>query len=100
PADLARHTLCVPFNSESAGRDAVSANKGQIAAIIVEPSPANAGLFLPKQGFLESLRKIATENGIVLISDEVISGFRVARGGAQELYGIRADLTCLGKIIG
>ncbi|MSR64552.1 MAG: glutamate-1-semialdehyde-2,1-aminomutase [Verrucomicrobiae bacterium] len=100
PADLARHTISVPFNSESAVRDAVTTHKGQIAAIIVEPIPANAGLFLPQPGFLESLRKIATENGIVLIFDEVISGFRVARGGAQELYGIQADLTCLGKIIG
>jgi glutamate-1-semialdehyde 2,1-aminomutase len=100
PADVARHTLCVPFNSGTAVRSAVKANKGRIAAIIVEPIPANAGLFLPKPGFLESLRKVATENGIVLIFDEVISGFRVARGGAQELYGVRADLTCLGKIIG
>jgi len=100
PADLARHTLSLPFNDEQAVRDAIAAHKDQIAAIIVEPIPANAGLFLPKPGYLEALRKLATENGIVLIFDEVITGFRVAKGGAQELYGIRADLTCLGKIIG
>lgn len=100
PADLAKHTLSVPFNSEEAVRAVVDANKHQVAAIIVEPIPANAGLFLPQPGFLEFLRKITTDNGIVLIFDEVISGFRVARGGAQELYGVKADLTCLGKIIG
>jgi glutamate-1-semialdehyde 2,1-aminomutase len=100
PADLARHTLSLPFNNEQAVRDAVAANKGAIAAIIVEPVPANAGLYLPALGYLQFLREITTQNGIVLIFDEVISGFRVAKGGAQELSGIKADLTCLGKIIG
>jgi glutamate-1-semialdehyde 2,1-aminomutase len=100
PADLARHTLCVPFNNEQAVRETVAANRNSVAAIIVEPIPANAGLFTPKPGFLEALRAIATEHGIVLIFDEVISGFRAAKGGAQELYGVQADLTCLGKIIG
>ncbi|MCX7826356.1 MAG: glutamate-1-semialdehyde 2,1-aminomutase, partial [Verrucomicrobiae bacterium] len=100
PADVAKLTLTAPFNNAEAVQAIVKANRGQIAAIIVEPIPANAGLFLPKPGFLESLRQIATENGIVLIFDEVISGFRVAKGGAQEIYGVQPDLTCLGKIIG
>ncbi len=100
PEALARLTLTAPFNDAEAVAAIVAANRGEIAAIIVEPIPANAGLFLPKPGFLEFLRKITAENGIVLIFDEVISGFRAAKGGAQELYGVRPDMTCLGKIIG
>ena len=72
----------------------------QIACIIVEPIAGNMGVILPEKGFLEGLRKICDEKGILLLFDEVITGFRVAYGGAQELYGIKADLTCLGKIIG
>jgi glutamate-1-semialdehyde 2,1-aminomutase len=100
PDALARLTLTTPFNDVDAVAAIVAANRGEIAALIVEPIPANAGLFLPKPGFLDSLRKITAENGIVLIFDEVISGFRAAKGGAQELYGVKPDMTCLGKIIG
>src|SRR5206468_1194401 len=75
-------------------------NKGQIAAVIVEPVPANAGLYFPTDNFLSVLREECTSNGALLIFDEVITGFRVARGGAQEIYGVKPDLTALGKIIG
>src|SRR5690606_12503677 len=72
----------------------------QIAAVIVEPVPANAGLFLPRPGYLELLRQLTTDHGSVLIFDEVLTDFRLARGGAQEVFGTRPDLTTLGKIIG
>jgi glutamate-1-semialdehyde 2,1-aminomutase len=75
-------------------------NKGKIAAIILEPVVGNMGCVLPKEGFLEGLRKLCDENGILLIFDEVMTGFRLAKGGAQELFGITPDLTTLGKIIG
>jgi len=81
-------------------RQAFTENKGKIAAIIVEPVPANAGLYLPREGFLSMLRSECTANGAVLIFDEVITGFRLARGGAQEIYAVRPDLTALGKVIG
>ncbi|EEF62044.1 glutamate-1-semialdehyde 2,1-aminomutase [Pedosphaera parvula] len=100
PAAFTQHTVVVPFNDEAAVRAAFDANKGQMAGIIVEPVPGNAGLYLPKPGFLEFLRKITEENGAVLIFDEVMTGFRLAKGGAQERYGITPDLTCFGKIIG
>ena len=93
-------TILVPFNDESAMRAAFTANPGQLAALIVEPIPGNMGLVPPKPGYLQSLRRLCDENGTVLIFDEVISGLRVGRGGAQELYGIRPDMTCLGKIVG
>jgi glutamate-1-semialdehyde 2,1-aminomutase len=100
PADLAKLTLTVPFNDRVALESMLSVHRDEIAAVIVEPIPANAGLYLPKPGFLEFLRKTTAAHGIVLIFDEVITGFRVARGGVQELCGVRPDLTCLGKIIG
>jgi glutamate-1-semialdehyde 2,1-aminomutase len=100
PEALARHTLTAPFNDLEAVRTLVRQNPGQLACIIVEPIVGNMGVVLPEAGFLEGLRKICDEEAIVLIFDEVITGFRVAYGGAQELYGIKADLTCLGKIIG
>jgi glutamate-1-semialdehyde 2,1-aminomutase len=100
PAELAKLTVTAPYNDLAAVEAIIGANRNEIAALIVEPIPANAGLFLPKPGFLEFVRKITAANGIVLIFDEVISGFRVAKGGAQELFGIQPDLTCLGKIIG
>src|SRR5262249_18706094 len=75
-------------------------HKDKIAAIIVEPIAANAGLILPEESFLTGLRDLATKHGALLIFDEVITGFRVALGGAQAKYNIKADLTCLGKIIG
>lgn len=93
-------TIIVPFNDESAMAAAFAAHRGQVAALIVEPIPGNMGLVLPKPGYLQSLRRLCDENGTVLIFDEVISGFRVARGGAQARFGVRPDMTCLGKIVG
>src|SRR5476651_85690 len=100
PAALAALTLALPFNDTDALRAAFEQNKGEIAAVIVEPIPANAGLILPAPGYLETMRKLCTAHGAVLIFDEVMTGFRVARGGAQELLGIRPDLSCFGKVIG
>jgi glutamate-1-semialdehyde 2,1-aminomutase len=100
PADFARHTLVAPFNNVAAVKNIFAANKNKIAAIIVEPVPGNAGLYLPKKGYLEFLREISRTNGALLIFDEVMTGFRLARGGAQELFKVSPDLTCLGKIIG
>ena len=97
PADFARNTVTLPLNDFTAV-DAV--NWREIACVIIEPIPANMGLIPLKSGFLEKLRKLTQESGALLILDEVISGFRIARGGAQGLYGIQADLTTLGKIIG
>ncbi|MDB6065900.1 MAG: pyridoxal phosphate-dependent transferase [Pedosphaera sp.] len=100
PAAFTQHTVVVPFNDVDAVKAAFAANPGQMAGIIVEPVPGNAGLYLPKPGYLEFLREITTANGAVLIFDEVMTGFRLSRGGAQECYGITPDLTCFGKIIG
>jgi glutamate-1-semialdehyde 2,1-aminomutase len=100
PGDLAKHTLTAPYNDLESVKALVSQYPGQIACIIVEPIAGNMGVVLPERNFLEGLRKICDAEGIVLLFDEVISGFRVAYGGTQELYQIRADLTCLGKIIG
>ena len=96
-ADL---TISLPFNDADLVRKAFAENKGKIAAIIVEPVPANAGLYLPSDDFLSILRNECTVNGALLIFDEVITGFRLARGGAQEIYGVKPDLTALGKVIG
>jgi glutamate-1-semialdehyde 2,1-aminomutase len=93
-------TVSLPFNNADLVRKAFQKNKTEIAAVIVEPVPANAGLYFPKENFLSALREECTRNGALLIFDEVITGFRVARGGAQELYGVKPDLTALGKIIG
>jgi len=100
PEGVARDTITVPYNDAEAVAQVVAQNPGQVAAIIVEPVAGNMGLVLPRPGFLPRLREIATQAGIVLIFDEVISGFRVAPGGAQERYGVVPDLTCLGKIVG
>jgi glutamate-1-semialdehyde 2,1-aminomutase len=100
PAAFVDLTISLPFNNSDLVRKCFAQNKGQIAAVILEPVPANAGLYFPTQDFLSSLREECTRNGALLIFDEVITGFRVARGGAQELYGIKPDLTALGKIIG
>jgi glutamate-1-semialdehyde 2,1-aminomutase len=100
PAALAALTLALPFNDIDALRLAFERNRGEIAAVIVEPIPANAGLILPAPGFLEAMRELCTAHGTLLIFDEVMTGFRVARGGAQELLGIRPDLSCFGKVIG
>lgn len=96
----AKDTLLAPYNDLEAIESLVSANKNEIAAIILEPVPGNMGLVLPKEGYLEGLRKICDREGIVLIFDEVMTGFRLAKGGAQELFGITPDMTTLGKIIG
>jgi len=100
PAALAALTLTVPFNDIAAVRAIFDARGREIAAVIVEPVAGNMGVIPPGPGFLEGLRDLTTRHGAVLIFDEVITGFRVDRGGAQALYGIRPDLTCLGKIIG
>jgi glutamate-1-semialdehyde 2,1-aminomutase len=100
PAALARLTLALPFNDVEALRFAFAQNKNEIAAVIVEPIPANAGLIPPQPGFLETLRELCTANGTLLIFDEVMTGFRLARGGAQELLGLTPDLSCFGKVIG
>lgn len=100
PADFAKHTLTARFNDLESVRALVADNKGQIACIIVEPIAGNMGTVPPAPGFLEGLRALCTDEGIVLIFDEVMSGFRVAYGGAQELYGVTPDMTTLGKIIG
>jgi glutamate-1-semialdehyde 2,1-aminomutase len=100
PADLARLTVSLPYNSLEAVELAVERYGDRIAAIIVEPIAGNMGVVLPEEGFLDGLRRITGEHGILLIFDEVITGFRVSPGGAQELYGVMPDLTCLGKIIG
>jgi glutamate-1-semialdehyde 2,1-aminomutase len=100
PAAFTQHTLVAPFNDEEAVRALFNANKDQVAGIILEPVPGNAGLYPPKPGFLEFLRKICDEEGALLIFDEVMTGFRLAWGGAQQRYAINPDLTCFGKIIG
>ncbi|MGH7954121.1 MAG: glutamate-1-semialdehyde 2,1-aminomutase [Limisphaerales bacterium] len=100
PAAFTQHTIVLPFNDFDALQKVFAANKNQIAGIIVEPVPGNAGLFLPKKGYLEFLREITKANGALLIFDEVMTGFRLAKGGAQERFNISPDLTCLGKIIG
>ena len=100
PAAFTQHTIVAPFNDVDAVKEIFAANKNQIAGIIVEPVPGNAGLYLPKKGYLEFLREITKVNGVLLIFDEVMTGFRLAVGGAQQFFGITPDLTCLGKIIG
>ena len=100
PAAFTQHTIVLPFNDTGVVKAAFRANKNRIAAIIVEPVPGNAGLYLPKPGYLEFLREATKANGALLIFDEVMTGFRLAKGGAQERFGIKPDLTCLGKIIG
>ncbi|MFL6540423.1 MAG: glutamate-1-semialdehyde 2,1-aminomutase [Chthoniobacterales bacterium] len=100
PRELAALTIALPFNDIAAVEAAFRANAGAIAAIILEPVPANAGLYFPREGFLERLRELCSREGALLIFDEVMTGFRVARGGAQEIYRIKPDLTALGKVIG
>jgi glutamate-1-semialdehyde 2,1-aminomutase len=96
--DAAAGTVVVPWNDPAALRAAT--DRHEFAAILAEPLPANMGVVPPAAGFLELLRELADENGALLVLDEVISGFRVAPGGAQELAGVKADLTIMGKIIG
>lgn len=100
PASFTEHTIVVPYNDPDAVREIFKANPGKIAGIIVEPVPGNAGLYLPKPGYLEFLREITQTNDALLIFDEVMTGFRLAKGGAQERFGIKPDLSCFGKVIG
>src|SRR2546427_520871 len=100
PEALAQLTLTAPFNDLDAVRAIFRERGREIAAVIVEPVAGNMGVVPPRPGFLEGLRELTLAHDAVLIFDEVITGFRVAYGGAQELYGLRADLTCLGKVIG
>jgi glutamate-1-semialdehyde 2,1-aminomutase len=97
---FAQDTIVLPFNDINKVREVIRRHKNNIACVIVEPIPANMGVILPQDGFLEELREITRRNDIVLIFDEVITGFRVALGGAQELFRIKPDLTILGKILG
>ncbi|MFK5927467.1 MAG: glutamate-1-semialdehyde 2,1-aminomutase [Desulfuromusa sp.] len=100
PADFAKLTLTATYNDLANVKEIVAANKGEIACIILEAIAGNMGCVPPVAGFLQGLREICTAEGILLIIDEVMTGFRVAYGGAQERYGVRGDLVCLGKIIG
>ena len=100
PAEFTAHTIVLPFNDPDAVEQAFAANKGQVAGLILEPVPANAGVYLPKTGYLEFLREITAANGSLLIFDEVMTGFRVSLAGAQGKFGIKPDLSCFGKIIG
>jgi len=100
PADFAKHTLTVPYNDIRAVEQVIKEQRDSLACIILEPIAGNMGVVPPAPDFLRALRRLTAENDILLIFDEVISGFRVAYGGAQALYGITPDLTVLGKIIG
>jgi glutamate-1-semialdehyde 2,1-aminomutase len=100
PAAFTQHTIVLPFNDVEAVKAAFAANQGQIAGIILEAIPANAGLYLPRPGYLEFLWEITRAQGALLIFDEVMTGFRLAPGGAQERFAISPDLSCFGKIIG
>jgi glutamate-1-semialdehyde 2,1-aminomutase len=100
PAAFTSHTIVAPYNDVEAVKAIFAANKNEIAGIIVEPVPGNAGLYLPQPGYLEFLREITAAHGALLIFDEVMTGFRLARGGAQERFGITPDLSCFGKVIG
>ena len=97
---VAQDTLTAPFNNLEAVKTLAEANKGNIAAIIIEPVPGNMGAVTPNDGFLQGLRQLCDQEGIILIFDEVMTGFRLAKGGAQEVFGVTPDMTTLGKIIG
>ncbi|HTJ79445.1 MAG TPA: glutamate-1-semialdehyde 2,1-aminomutase [Rariglobus sp.] len=100
PASFARETIVLPYNDRAALDAAFAANRGQIAGVIIEPYCGNVGFIMPDAGYLAYLREITARHGALLIFDEVMTGFRIARGGVQEREGIVPDLTCLGKIIG
>jgi glutamate-1-semialdehyde 2,1-aminomutase len=100
PAEIAHWTLAIPYNDLAAVEEAFAKHPGEIACVIVEPVAGNMGTVAPAKGYLEGLRRITQETGSVLIFDEVMTGFRLALGGAQQVFGIDPDLTCLGKIIG
>ena len=100
PAETAMHTLALPYNDLESVRTAFEARPGEIACIIIEPVVGNAGTIPPAPGYLQGLRELTTQHGALLIFDEVMTGFRLSLGGAQQLYGIQPDLTTLGKIVG
>lgn len=100
PEDFVKKTLLANYNDIDSVKKRFNEHPGEIAAVILEPVPGNMGVVIPEQGFLQQLREVTEENDALLIFDEVITGFRIARGGAQEFYGVTPDLTCLGKIIG
>jgi len=100
PKDSVKNTLQIPFNDAEALTDTLTKNPGEVAAVIIEPVMGNVGPIPPEDGYLSELRKITEEKDVLLILDEVITGFRLALGGAQEFYGVDADLTILGKIVG
>ena len=100
PAGLAQHTVTLPFNDTEALRTAFAEIGDQVACVIVEPITGNMNMIRPVEGYMETMRELCTDAGALLVFDEVMTGFRVARGGAQELLGIKPDLTTLGKIVG
>ncbi len=100
PEDFTRNTLQVPYNDIEAMTDTIESNKDDMAAVIIEPVMGNIGPILPDGDYLKDVRKVTEENDVVLIFDEVITGFRLAMGGAQEYYGVTPDMTTLGKIVG
>jgi len=100
PLNFRKHTLTAPYNDIKKTKELVNRHKRGIAAIVVEPVAGNAGVILPEKGFLQGLRKLSDRYGIVLIFDEVITGFRISYGGAQGFFNVKPDLTCLGKITG
>ncbi len=100
PKAFASHTITVPFNDLNAVEESFSAAKDQIAALIVEPVAGNMGVVLPEEGYLQGLRELCNRYKTLLIFDEVITGFRLGLGGAQELFGVKPDISCFGKIIG
>lgn len=100
PEEIVLHTLSIPFNDPAALTEVFEKAGSDIAAVIVEPVPANMGVVLPKAGYLQAVRDLCTKHGALLIFDEVITGFRLSRGGAQQAFGITPDITTLGKIIG
>lgn len=100
PEAVVQHTISLPFNDKDAIKKVMEEKGDKIACVIVEPVAGNMGMVPPADGFLETLREVTEKHGAVLIFDEVMTGFRVAYGGAQSLYGIVPDLTCFGKVIG
>lgn len=100
PADVVKDTIVCDYNDIDSVKKAIESNKDEVACVILEPIAGNMGVVVPEMTFVKELRQLCTDEGIVLIFDEVITGFRVAYGGAQEAFGIEADMTCLGKIIG
>lgn len=100
PEESTKNTILVPFNNLTAIEEAFKSNPGEIAAVITEPVMGNTGPILPKQDYLKGLREITSQNGALLIFDEVITGFRLSLGGAQEYFGVKPDITTLGKIVG